>query len=117
MKLKIVFRKIQGYLKVNKMKTWPITIKKELLTRTLLKTTSRNVIAIWHLKTKNWDKPLSWESLRTVKYRIAQIKLTNNIPIIIVWATRTEWSIAFKDVEMIAVKNLLMKTIRSRILD
>jgi hypothetical protein len=37
------------------------------------------------------DRALTWESLRTARYKTAQIKLTNNIQTIIAWVTRTEW--------------------------
>ena len=61
---------------------------------------------------------LIWENLKIVKYKTVQIKWINNIQIIIVKATRTEWATAFKDAQMNAVKSLLIKIIvRSRILD
>ena len=70
--------------------------------RTLLKITSRNVTVLWLLKMMKSGRALTWESLRTARYKTAQIKLTNNIQTIIAWVTRTEWATVFRDEETIA---------------
>jgi hypothetical protein len=121
MKFKIIFRKIQDYLKANKMSLWLTKVRRKILIksmtkRTLWKITSKNVTVTWPLKMMKSDKLLlTWENLIIARFKIAQIKWTWNIRIIIVWATKTEWQTVFKDEEMIAAK--ILSKIKNKILE